>query len=69
MGYLRSLCKNCWLYHKLSGEISSDTQHKKFKDDPKDTGKLYAVGFFQFARNVNYSSNLIRRVVYAVASG
>ena len=30
----------------LSGEIISDTQRKKFKDDPKDTGKLYAVGFF-----------------------
>jgi hypothetical protein len=31
---------------RLSGEIISETQHKKFKDDPKNTEKLYAVSLF-----------------------
>jgi steroid 5-alpha reductase family enzyme len=53
----------------LSGEIISETQRKEFRDDPKNTGKLYTVGLFYFARYVNYGSNLIWRVVYAVARG
>lgn len=45
----------------LSGEIISETQRKEFRDDPKNTGKLYTVGLFYFARYVNYGSNLIWR--------
>ena len=53
----------------IAGEAISETQRKKFKDDPKNAGKLYTGGSFAYARHINYGSNLVWRVSYAVASG
>ncbi|PMD30477.1 hypothetical protein L207DRAFT_549432 [Hyaloscypha variabilis F] len=53
----------------IVSETISETQRKNFKDDPKNAGKLYTNGLFAFARHVNYGSNLVWRVSYAVASG
>lgn len=53
----------------LSGEIISEAQRKKFKDSPKNEGKVYTSGLFGFARHINYGSNMIWRVSYALAGG
>ncbi|KAE9372553.1 hypothetical protein N431DRAFT_243430 [Stipitochalara longipes BDJ] len=53
----------------LCCEVISETQRKKFKDNPKNAGKLYTGGLFEYSRHVNYGSNLVWRISYALASG
>ena len=53
----------------ITTEAISETQRKRFKDNTKNAGKLYTGGLFAYARHINYGSNLVWRVSYAVASG
>lgn len=50
-------------------ESVSEIQRKVFKDDPKNSGKVYAGGLFSFARHINYFGYQVWRVSMAVATG
>jgi protein-S-isoprenylcysteine O-methyltransferase Ste14 len=50
-------------------EAISETQRKKFKDDPKNKGKAYTGGLFGLARHINYGAYTVMRSGYALASG
>jgi protein-S-isoprenylcysteine O-methyltransferase Ste14 len=53
----------------ISGEVTSEAQRKNFKENPKNEGKIYTSGLFRLARHINYGSNMIWRVSYALAGG
>ncbi|CAH0015615.1 unnamed protein product [Clonostachys rhizophaga] len=51
-------------------ELVSEIQRKKFKDDPKNKGKVMTSGLWQYARHINYGGYAIWRAGYFVtASG
>jgi protein-S-isoprenylcysteine O-methyltransferase Ste14 len=53
----------------LALEAVSEQQRKAFKDNSKNTGKLYTGGLFGLARHINYAGYIIWRSSYALASG
>jgi hypothetical protein len=54
---------------RLIIEAASETQRKKFKDNPKNKGKTYTGGLFGLARHINYGAYTVMRSGYALASG
>ena len=50
-------------------ELVSEVQRKRFKTDPKNRGKAYTGGLFQWARHVNYGGYTLWRAGYAIAGG
>ena len=50
-------------------ESASEIQRKKFKDDPKNKGKVCTVGLWGLSRHVNYAAYTIWRTGYALAAG
>jgi protein-S-isoprenylcysteine O-methyltransferase Ste14 len=50
-------------------ESGSEIQRKKFKDDPKNKGKVCTVGLWSFSRHINYFGYTAWRVGYALAAG
>lgn len=53
----------------LAVEISSEIHRKKFKDDPKNKGKICDTGLWAKARHVNYAGYTLWRTGYALAAG
>lgn len=50
-------------------ETLSEVQRKAFKDDPKNQGKIYSGGLFQYARHINYFGYMLWRGSMALAGG
>lgn len=50
-------------------ELVAEIQRKRFKADPKNKGKAYTGGLWQFARHINYGGYTIWRAGYALAGG
>ncbi|KAF2125392.1 hypothetical protein P153DRAFT_370060 [Dothidotthia symphoricarpi CBS 119687] len=50
-------------------ELVAEAQRKRFKMDPKNKGKPYTGGLWQFARHINYGGYTLWRAGYALASG
>lgn len=50
-------------------ELIAEIQRKRFKSDPKNKGKAYTGGLWQFARHINYGGYTIWRAGYALAGG
>ena len=50
-------------------EFISEEQRKTFKDDPRNTGKVYSGGLFKWARHVNYGGWTMWRAGSAIAAG
>lgn len=50
-------------------ELVAEIQRKRFKANPKNKGKAYTGGLWQFARHINYGGYTIWRAGYAVAGG
>jgi protein-S-isoprenylcysteine O-methyltransferase Ste14 len=46
----------------------SELQRKKFKDDPKNRGRLYTGGLFRFARHINYFGDILWVSGWAIAT-
>jgi len=53
----------------VTSETISEIQRRRFKEDPKNEGKLYTRGLFSLARHINYGSWMIWRTSYALVSG
>ncbi|KAJ4471979.1 hypothetical protein J3R30DRAFT_3709385 [Lentinula aciculospora] len=49
-------------------EWGSEIQRLKFKKDPRNKGRVYAGGFFGFARHVNYGGYVLWRTGFALAA-
>ncbi|KAI8933436.1 hypothetical protein NX059_010050 [Plenodomus lindquistii] len=50
-------------------ELVSEIQRKRFKSDPKNKGKAYTGGLWQFARHINYGGYTLWRAGYAIVGG
>lgn len=50
-------------------ETVSEVQRKRFKDDPKNKGKICTTGLWGWARHVNYGGYTIWRTGYCLAAG
>jgi protein-S-isoprenylcysteine O-methyltransferase Ste14 len=50
-------------------ELISEVQRKRFKSDPRNKGKAYTGGLWQYARHINYGGYIVWRAGYAVAGG
>jgi protein-S-isoprenylcysteine O-methyltransferase Ste14 len=50
-------------------ELVAEIQRKRFKSDPKNKGKAYTGGLWQFARHINYGGYTLWRAGYAIAGG
>lgn len=50
-------------------ELVAEIQRKRFKSDPKNKGRAYTGGLWQFARHINYGGYTIWRAGYALAGG
>ena len=46
----------------------SELQRKRFKDDPKNRGRLYTWGLFRFARHINYFGDILWVSGWAIAT-
>ncbi|KAJ4377937.1 hypothetical protein N0V83_000767 [Neocucurbitaria cava] len=53
----------------IATELVAEIQRKRFKSDPKNKGKVYTEGLWQFARHINYGGYTLWRAGYAIASG
>lgn len=53
----------------ITTELVSEIQRKQFKSDPKNKGKAYTEGLWQFARHINYGGYTLWRAGYAMAGG
>jgi protein-S-isoprenylcysteine O-methyltransferase Ste14 len=53
----------------ILAELVSEVQRKRFKSDPKNKGKAYTGGLWQYARHINYGGYTLWRVGYAIAGG
>lgn len=53
----------------IAVENISEIQRKAFKDDPKNTGKLYTGGLFGVVRHPNYLGYMLWRSSFALATG
>ncbi|OAP57853.1 hypothetical protein AYL99_08591 [Fonsecaea erecta] len=51
------------------GETVSEVQRLKFKNDPKNDGKIYTGGLFSVVRHVSYLGYSMWRAGYALAAG
>lgn len=50
-------------------ETIAEIQRKAFKDDPKNSGKVYYGGLFGYARHINYFGYMLWRGSMALAGG
>lgn len=50
-------------------EAVGEWQRKRFKDDPKNEGKVYSGGLFSVVRHASYTGYTLWRAGYAMASG
>ncbi|KAF1848027.1 uncharacterized protein K460DRAFT_307839 [Cucurbitaria berberidis CBS 394.84] len=50
-------------------ELMAEIQRKRFKSDPRNKGKAYTGGLWQFARHINYGGYTLWRAGYAMAGG
>lgn len=50
-------------------EPIAEVQRKRFKDDPRNEGKLFTGGLFGWARSINYGAYAVWRTGFAVAGG
>jgi protein-S-isoprenylcysteine O-methyltransferase Ste14 len=50
-------------------EAVSETQRRNFKRDPKNKGKPFTGGLWQYARHINYTAYTFWRTGFAVAAG
>ncbi|CAI6298016.1 unnamed protein product [Periconia digitata] len=50
-------------------ELVAEIQRKRFKADPKNKGKIYTGGLWQFARHINYGGYTLWRAGYALVGG
>lgn len=50
-------------------ELVSEIQRKRFKDDPKNSGKPFSGGLFAYARSINYFGYAVWRGAFALAAG
>ncbi|KAJ8110166.1 hypothetical protein OPT61_g6916 [Boeremia exigua] len=50
-------------------ELVAEIQRKRFKADPKNKGKAYTGGLWQFARHINYGGYTLWRAGYGLAGG
>jgi len=50
-------------------EAGGELQRKRFKDDPKNEGKVYSGGVFSVVRHASYTGYTLWRAGYALASG
>lgn len=50
-------------------ELVSEIQRKRFKADPKNKGKAYTGGLWQYARHINYGGYTLWRAGYAIVGG
>ena len=46
----------------------SEFQRRRFKKDPNNTGKLYTLGLFQFARHINYFGDMCWVIGWAIVT-
>lgn len=53
----------------LATELVAEVQRKRFKSDPKNKGKAYTGGLWQFARHINYGGYTLWRAGYAITGG
>jgi protein-S-isoprenylcysteine O-methyltransferase Ste14 len=53
----------------LLTEAVSETQRRNFKRDPKNKGKPFTGGLWQYARHINYTAYTFWRSGYALAAG
>lgn len=53
----------------IATELVAEIQRRQFKSDPKNKGKAYTGGLWQFARHINYGGYTIWRAGYAMAGG
>ncbi|KAF1813506.1 hypothetical protein P152DRAFT_457870 [Eremomyces bilateralis CBS 781.70] len=49
-------------------ETGSDHQRKVFKDKPENQGKVCTVGFWKYARHINYGGYVLWRSAYVLAA-
>lgn len=50
-------------------EAISESQRTRFKRNPKNKGKLYTSGLWQYARHINYTGFVLWRTGYCLAAG
>lgn len=53
----------------LLTELVAEIQRKRFKADPKNKGRAYTGGLWQFARHINYGGYTMWRTGYAMVGG
>jgi protein-S-isoprenylcysteine O-methyltransferase Ste14 len=53
----------------LLTELVAEAQRKHFKSEPKNKGRAYTGGLWQYARHINYGGYTIWRAGYAMAGG
>lgn len=53
----------------LVTELVAEIQRKQFKSDPRNKGKAYTRGLWQYARHINYGGYTLWRAGYAMVGG
>ncbi|KAL0563587.1 hypothetical protein V5O48_018478 [Marasmius crinis-equi] len=64
-----TLSRNSLFVTGIALEWVSEEQRKEFKDDPRNTGKVFSGGLFGRARHINYGGYMLWRAGFAVAAG